>query len=105
MIEFLVANWIDILIVLAVVALIVFLAVRGKKDIIYKILYALADEAEKLYGSGTGNLKFAYVMEKAYTALPAIIKVFITYKTFEKWIEEAVKRWKADLAKKAEAAK
>ena len=101
MIDFIIAYWDSILVVLAIVAVIVFLAVRGKKDIIYKMLYALCNEAEKLYGSGTGKLKFAYVMEKAYSALPAIIKVFITYKTFEKWIEEAVKKWKADLEEKA----
>lgn len=97
MINFIATHWDSILVVLAFLALIVFLALRGKKDIIHKMLYALCDEAEKLYGSKTGKLKFAYVMEKAYAMMPAILKVFITYDVFEKWIEEALARLKADL--------
>lgn len=100
--NFIVTYWDSILVVLAFIALIVFLALRGKKDIIHKMLYALCDEAEKLYGSGTGKLKFAYVMEKAYSMMPAIIKVFITYDTFEWWIEEALMKLKADLKEDAE---
>ena len=101
MTEFIATYWDSILVVLAFLALIVFLALRGKKDIIHKMLYALCDEAEKLYGSGTGKLKFAYVMEKAYAMMPAILKVFITYDVFEKWIEEALTKLKADLKAKA----
>lgn len=102
MIDFIVAYWDSILIVLAVVAFIVFLLVRGKREIVYKILYSLVNEAEEIYGAGTGKLKFAYVMEKAYALLPAIIRVVITYKTFEKWIENAVTKMKKDLAEKVE---
>lgn len=101
MIDFIIAYWDSILVCLALVALVVFLLVRGKKDIVYKILYSLVNEAEKLFGAGTGKLKFAYVMERAYTMLPAIIKLFITYPTFEKWIEKAVDKMKEDLAEKA----
>lgn len=108
MIDFLAANWAIILAVVAVIALVIFFAVRGKKDIIYKMLYALCDEAEKLYGSKTGKMKFAYVMEKAYAALPAIIKVFITYNTLETWIEKALvkaKEYWAEQAQQAEITK
>ena len=104
MIEFISANWDILLASLVLVAVIVFLLVRGKREIVYKILYSLVNEAEKLYGSGTGKLKFAYVMEKAYALLPAVIKVVLTYKTFEKWIENAVAKMKEDLAEKAEIA-
>ena len=104
MMDFIVANWANILVVLVFAAVIVFLAVRGKKQIVYKILYSLVNEAEELFGSGTGKLKFAYVMEKAYALIPSIIRVFITYKTFEKWIEDAVEKMKTDLAEKAEIA-
>lgn len=101
MMNFITAHWDSILVVLAFIALVVFLALRGKKDIIHKMLYALCDEAEKLYGSGTGKQKFAYVMEKAYAMMPAIVKVFITYNVFERWIEEALTKLKADLKAKA----
>ena len=102
MIELITANWDILLTCLVLVGVIAFLLMRGKKEIVYKILYALVNEAENLYGSGKGKLKFAYVMEKAYAALPAVIKVVITYKTFEKWIENAVAKMKEDLAEKLE---
>lgn len=90
MIDFIMTNWESVLIVLAVVAVIIFLIVKDQKSIIYKMLYVLCDEAEKLYGSKTGKLKFAYVLERVYSLLPAVIKVFIPYSTLEKWIEEAL---------------
>jgi hypothetical protein len=101
MLDFLATHWPSILVVLVFIGVIVFLAVRGKKDIIYKMLYTLVTEAEKLYGSGTGSIKFAYVMEKIYGMLPGIIKVFITYDTLEKWIEQALTQAKEHWAKEA----
>lgn len=88
--EFLMSNWASLLVILAFVAVLVYLAVRGKKDIVAKILYALVTEAEKIYGSGTGSVKFAYVVEKAYSYLPAILKVFITYERLKQMIEDAL---------------
>lgn len=104
MIEFITANWDILLACLVIVSVIVFLLVRGKKEIAYKILYSLVNEAEKLFGAGAGKQKFAFVMEKAYAVLPAVIKLIITYKTFEKWIEKAVDKMKEDLKKKSEQA-
>lgn len=90
MIDFIAAYWMEILLVLAVAALVVFFAVKGKKQIIYKMLCMLIDEAENMYGSKTGKLKFAYVLENIYTMLPAIFRMFITYSTLERWIENAL---------------
>ena len=104
MIEFITANWDILLACLVIVGVIAFLLVRGKKEIVYKILYALVNEAEEIYGAGTGKLKFAYVMERAYALLPAGVRLVITYKTFEKWIEDAVTEMKEHLKKKAEQA-
>lgn len=101
MIDFIVANWTSILVVLVFIAVIVFLAVRGKKKIIYKMLYTLVTEAEKQYGAGTGSIKFAEVMTKIYSMLPTIIKVFITYETLEKWIENALEDAKEHWGKEA----
>lgn len=104
MIDFIVTNWGAILTVLAVVAVIIFLIVKDQKSIIYKMLYVLCDEAEKLYGSKTGKLKFAYVLERVYSVLPAVIKLFIPYSTLEKWIEEALVELKEFWKKQAEIA-
>lgn len=90
-----------IIAILAVIAIVVFLALRGKKEIIYKMIYALVNEAEKQFGSGTGKQKFAYVMEKIYAELPPIFKILIDYKTLEKWIEKALAEAKEHWAEKA----
>ena len=60
--KFIAENWAVIVLIVAAIAAFVVLAVRGKKEIIYKILYALVNEAEEMYGSGTGAIKFAEVM-------------------------------------------
>ncbi len=101
MIEFITSNWQSIIVILAFILLVVVLAIRGKKQIIYKMLYALVHEAEDRYGSGTGSLKYAEVMTKIYSMLPPIIKFFITYETLDGWIEKQVAILKKELEEKA----
>ena len=98
-------NIIALLVVLVVLTIIILLASRGKKEIIYKMLYVLIDEAEKIYGSKAGKLKFSYVLDKVYATLPSTIKVFISYKTLEGWIEKALAEMKEYWAEKAQIAK
>ncbi len=99
--EFIMSNWASLIVILAFVVTLVILAIRGKKDIVAKILYALVTEAEKIYGAGTGSVKFAYVVEKAYSYLPAILKVFITYERLKQMIEEALAAAKIKWAEEA----
>lgn len=101
MFELIITHWPSILVVLAFIALIIFLTVRGKKDIVSKMLYSLVTEAEKIYGSGTGSVKFAYVIEKAYNALPPILKLFITYERLKIMIENTLTVAKAKWAEEA----
>jgi len=99
--EFFMSNWASLLVILVFVTTLVILAIRGKKDIVAKILYALVTEAEKIYGNGTGSVKFAYVVEKAYSYLPAILKVFITYERLKTMIEDALAAAKIKWAEEA----
>ena len=99
--EFFISNWASLLVILVFVTTLVILAIRGKKDIVAKILYALVTEAEKIYGGGTGSVKFAYVVEKAYSYLPAILKVFITYERLKTMIEDALAAAKIKWAEEA----
>ena len=99
--EFFMSNWASLLVILVFVVTIVILAIRGKKDIVAKILYSLVTEAEKIYGGGTGSVKFAYVVEKAYSYLPAILKVFITYERLKTMIEDALSAAKIKWAEEA----
>ena len=88
--EFIITNWTSMIAILIFVSVLIFLTLRGKKDIVAKMLFALVTEAEKIYGGGTGSVKLAYVVEKAYSYLPSVLKVFITYKRLKQMIEDAL---------------
>ncbi len=88
--NFLLANWSSVLLVLALIIAFIVLYIRGEKKIIYKILLFLITEAEKIYGSGTGELKLSYVISKIYDKMPKILKLVISLPQLVKWIEEAL---------------
>ena len=90
-------------IIAAIIAVFVILAVKGRKDIIYKIIFALVNEAEAAFGSKTGKLKFAYVIERVYEILPPIVRLFISYNMLEKLIEKALEEAKEYWAEQVEA--
>ena len=63
---------------------------RGKTKEIYSIIKALVDEAEVKFGSGTGALKYQYVSGKLYSVLPGYVKLFLSDRLLDTWIETAV---------------
>lgn len=99
--EFIITHWASLLVLLAVIITIIILLLRGKKDIAAKIIYSLVTEAEKIYGGGTGSVKFAYVVEKAYSYMPTILKLFITYEGLKKLIEKVLTEAKVKWAEEA----
>lgn len=94
MIEFIKANLASIIVVvLALIALAV-LYKLGKKDTVKKIVLALVVQAEKTLGSGTGELKYALVLDAIYSKLPYILRFLFTKKELDTFIEEAVRKMK-----------
>ena len=93
-----------LIIVLALLAVFILLTMKGKKQIVYKMLCALVDEAEEIFGAKTGKLKFSYVVKQIYALLPSTIKIFISYKTLEKWIEKALEEMREYWKQKAKNA-
>ena len=89
-INFIIANWDFILLIVAAVAAVVFAIFKGNKSVVMRMLYSLVTEAEQAYGGGTGSLKLAAVIDIIYPKLPAIIKAFISDQTLVKWVEEAL---------------
>ena len=89
-IEFVAAYWDSILLIVCACVALGTLYFRGQKKIVYKILYALVTEAEKQFGGGTGELKQAYVLEKVYNMLPAVLKSVISAERLGKWIDDAL---------------
>ena len=96
-IQFLLANWDSVLVVLAFLALIVVLVKRGETKVLNKVLFSLVTQAEKQFGGGTGKLKLAAVSDWIYQRIPAVLKLLFSEKDIESMIEtaleEAKKAW------------
>lgn len=99
--EFLIDNWANILTVIVFLTGGVVLSLRGKRGIVSQILFHLVTEAEKIYGSGKGQVKLAYVTEKAYNALPSVVRAFLTCERLKELIESALAKAKLVWAKDA----
>ncbi len=80
----------SVLLVLAIVAVVIVLYVRGEKKILDVILFAAVTEAERQYKGGTGVLKKAAVTAKIYSVIPAILKIIISEDQIGRWIETAL---------------
>lgn len=105
--EFIMNNLPVIITIVAVlvIALIFCFVGKGKyKKKVKQMLLALVVEAEEKYGSGTGEIKFAYVAEKIYAIMPSFLQIFISAQTIGLWIDEAVVKMKEYLAENAQAA-
>lgn len=99
MIEFLQANIASIIVVVAAIIGLLVLYKLGKKDTVKKIILTLVVQAEKTLGSGTGELKYAMVVDALYNKLPVILRFLFTKKELDTFIEEAVSKMKDILSK------
>jgi hypothetical protein len=79
-----------LILIIAIVAVLAFYAFVRKVPFAKRALYYLVCEAEKQFGSGTGELKFAMVSTRIYAYLPFYIKIFISEKRLSEWIEDAL---------------
>jgi hypothetical protein len=97
--NFIIANWDFILLIVAAVVAVVFAIFKGNKSVVMHMLYALVTDAETQLGAGTGSLKLATVIDLIYPKLPGIIKTFISNDTLVRWVEEALAKAKEAWAK------
>ena len=99
MINFIIQNWYLIIIAIVVVAVAIYTVKvffqMPKTDQIAKVqewlLYAVA-EAEKEFGSGTGQLKLRYVYDNFVARFPAIAQV-ITFEAFSLMVDKALQKF------------
>lgn len=99
MLEFIKFNLISILVVLLIVIGLLFIYKKGKKEFVRKVVLSLVVQAEKALGSGTGELKYAMVVENVYKVLPTILTLLITKKELDNIIESSVQYLKEYLKK------
>ena len=83
---------------------VVLLYKNNKKVEIYRIIQGLVCEAEIRLGSGTGDLKYEFVVNKVYSLLPFYVKIFVSEKLLDIWIEIAVDELQAMLDKEIKKA-
>lgn len=99
MLEFIKLNYSSILVVLLIVIVLLFMYKRGKKDFVRQVILSLVVQAEKALGSGTGELKYAMVIENVYKVLPLILTILISKKELDNLIENSVQYLKKYLEK------
>ena len=86
-IDFLITNWSDVTLVVSVLFIIIYSAFTNRTEYLRAELFSLVTEAEKIYGGKTGTTKLMYVVEKVYSKMPVILKLFLSEKQLEKIIE------------------
>jgi hypothetical protein len=98
--NFLLSNWDSVLVVAALLAAVVVLIARKQYAILDRIILVLVTEAEKQYGSNTGALKLAAVIDWVYPKIPAVIRLFITeaqlVAAIERVLAEAKAKWESN---------
>lgn len=87
--EFLTNNWgLVLIVVVAIVGLVKFFIFKDKESAKKWLLYAVL-EAEKLYGSKTGQIKLRYVYDWFLKTYPFLAK-FISFEDFSDMVDEAL---------------
>lgn len=94
MINYLIANWDSVLLVVAFILFIIVLLQKGYRKQVNDILFYLVTKAERDFGKGTGELKYANVTTCVYSRLPLIARFVFTPKQLDRMIENAVTRLK-----------
>lgn len=98
MLQFIQNNYPSIIVTILFVVGMLLLYKNNKKDVVKKILLSLVVQAEKALGSGTGELKYAWVVDNFYNKMPGIIKLLFTKKEIDTMIEQSVQKLKEILA-------
>lgn len=98
MTQFLLDHITDIIVIVVIIAGLIILYKKNRKDLVKKIILSLVVQAEKHLGSGTGELKYAYVIEKFYKYLPSVVRLLYSKKEIDTMIEEAVSKLKEMLS-------
>ncbi len=92
--EFIKLNYASIVVVLLFAIGLLFLYKKGKKEFVRQVVLSLVVQAEKALGSGTGELKYAMVVEGLYKVLPSVLTMLISMKELDNLIEDGLQYMK-----------
>lgn len=94
MTDWLLNNWLSVVIIIAIVFVVMLLLKFKRYDMIKKIVLSLVVKAEKELGSGTGELKYVTVVEGIYALLPRWLSFLLSKKEIDNLIESSVAKLK-----------
>jgi len=83
--------WSDVILIVAVVAILAILYKNGKKDLVRNIIKNLVVKAQIVLGSTTGSAKYSKVIKELYESLPLLVKLLFSKTELDNCIEETVK--------------
>lgn len=83
-------NWISVLLVVGFIVVCFIMIKRGYRKTVALWCYILVTKAEDKFGSGTGDLKYAEVLEGVYTKFPNVIRFFFSVNEIDDIIESTV---------------
>ena len=89
-IKIILLNWDSVLLVITATGGIVALYKRGEIKILKDILFRLVTRAEAEFGSGTGELKRAAVIEWLYERMPGLLRLIVTRRDIDRLIDEVL---------------
>ena len=98
-------------VIIAVILLLILLIIRSVKTknftVLRKVAFYLVVQAEEKFGTGTGHIKYVWVVEQIEKYLPPVFKKLLSSEDIDNAIEFAVYKLKQYLAEKEkeEAAK
>jgi hypothetical protein len=84
------ANWDSALAVAVLTAAVSFTVVKRRWDLLDPVIFSLVTWAEREYGTGTGALKLAMVIQRLYPYIPAVIRPFLGRQKLEDMINNAL---------------
>lgn len=97
-INFIENEWTSIVFIMIIIMPLIILYKHNRKDLIKKVILGLVIRAERALGSGTGELKYAMVVNEIYETLPVSIRILFSEQDIDSMIEEAVQKLKKVLA-------
>lgn len=89
---------VDIIAGLIVVIVALILYKNGRQEMLRKMILTFVVEAEKKLGNGTGELKYAMVVERLHATMPYVLKILYGKKQLDTMIEQAVEYLKRYLS-------
>lgn len=87
---FLIANWLNIFIIVAFIFLCVWCYKNNKKKVVYFWLLHIVNEVEERYGNDGADIKYSIILDRIYHVLPSVVRFMFSIKELDDMITKAI---------------